>query len=1135
MASSEIQNNFDQIVYALERFDHFRKSHLTTWLYEPSEVDTGEAYREYLQQIDRHLAFAPAQVLHVTCPGSLDWTRNHQYFCGKAYKSALSLAQDSYHIDPMMLAKLNRNLVSMLEHQLATNSLNRYQILNTYSNVRLNAYANTRYAFLTSLLDMRMGYLDEVLQHFNPWKPVTIIESFTTHENEVNNLILAHKNVKVRSHVINLHDTEASSLCADLDMDAKIGLPAFWRPSLDTPTIAIVHNNDRAVPASVLTRDNQAQAVNLSEINTIFENLRQTNQAQAIWLASSTAIADNERIAATGLPLVCWDFPDMYDRQPALNAEYSRLVISTPEKWRAFRKKHTGTPLGEAWLARWDTVKAGKIGTYVCDPRNDWRFQVKQLLQFWQLKVEGTSSFIDQYSPADLARKLIKKAALFNTQGAIHFYDPLLTAKDWTVIDAPVTFHERGQLRTVHPVDYRAKISHDCGTYMTHDVISKVYVILGTLESALIRPGVPSPVLCTLLDNLINMATYDSVSKFYDSYNEILGGEVSEDSIKNSKFGPYYGTLNITQQLNLRTFINKGTVKIDVLDNQPMTVWLLLANNVSLNRIKNKKAALLDSLSMNETLPKWLLNRIVENLTTEELKTKSSIVSALNDRKRFFQLCKMSWNSTNSMLWILHKEPKLFAELPMAQLHNFIAYCNEIEAPSSLKYTSNYWPYGAKPDTNVPNPYLCGADTMSGHLYKLYQDWTANKQNTNQDYEWKNFCLEFRKFLGVFLPDTVPYTSFRIQKPETVEVNHFVNNRLLVLNRAVNSDLWGHIAFLYGILTRETPYDSWENFSAFITQINYWIAQAKNWHEARRNERNNLQAGRFNWDFRPILDTEEYVLYLISESGHWYAANDRDGNRRIALNLENQIVRDAEGYDPIAYRAVAALWGTFIFKAVYVPRTTVLDRKQLEENTYEVLPAMSGVHTMKGLDVPYRVTQLTNELQLRDEGSQMHHCVGGYHDRCINKTSVIFHMEPVDNNDTKSTRVSTLELLPSSSYDRNSILLKVGQHYSIRNCTPHEDNRALGIWLAKTWTDCYNSSEYKMFVYLIKFLESLGSLHGGNTKEVSITEALEKSKTVLQSRLSTEVNLEMHSDQAVKAGSDIVPDVDENVDVPIQF
>jgi hypothetical protein len=195
---------------------------------------------------------------------------------------------------------------------------------------------------------------------------------------------------------------------------------------------------------------------------------------------------------------------------------------------------------------------------------------------------------------------------------------------------------------------------------------------------------------------------FKEYGKYKDVFKSCIGTGLSDKIINQTNFASYYKFLSQKEKNSLKTYINSGLVNSDILDNHPVSLYLLLSCNLSVKRLNNKKINIFDGLKIEaEKIPKWIINLITGSLTGDKV-----TLGSLALRKRFFIYFKSMWGNTNTFMWILDQDPKIFSSLNEKQIYNLMLFCNAMESyniPENIfQFASSNLPSANTKFFNIP-------------------------------------------------------------------------------------------------------------------------------------------------------------------------------------------------------------------------------------------------------------------------------------------------------------------------------------------------------------------------------------------------------------------------------------------------
>ena len=195
---------------------------------------------------------------------------------------------------------------------------------------------------------------------------------------------------------------------------------------------------------------------------------------------------------------------------------------------------------------------------------------------------------------------------------------------------------------------------------------------------------------------------FKEYGKYKDVFRSCIGTGLSDKIINQTNFASYYKFLSQKEKNSLKTYINSGLVNSDILDNHPVSLYLLLSCNLSVKRLNNKKINIFDGLKIEaEKIPKWIINLITGPLTGDKVTQESLAL-----RKRFFIYFKSMWGNTNTFMWILDQDPKIFSSLNEKQIYNLMLFCNAMESyniPENIfQFASSNLPSANTKFFNIP-------------------------------------------------------------------------------------------------------------------------------------------------------------------------------------------------------------------------------------------------------------------------------------------------------------------------------------------------------------------------------------------------------------------------------------------------
>lgn len=730
--------------------------------------------------------------------------------------------------------------------------------------------------------------------------------------------------------------------------------------------------------------------------------------------------------------------------------------------------------------------------------------------KFW---ADASSKIIDNYTVSELVDKAInnyvENSVFPNVTTTSRFCIQDLNSTVETVITAV----RRNDYRPIGDVEsFETLLNSICSITW----IKSLNLLVNDIVPLINREEIfTSKTAVTYLRSYYRQELIRQVQKLYDIYEAVLGGEVDTDYIQDTKFADYYEYLNASQKTKLRTYMNQGTVNADVLNNQPLTVWLILSLGYSLNRIKGKKTKIFDALAIDSAIPKWIINKLLAPL--EEVTE-----AKLDSIKNLFKAMKETWGDNESLLWIIEKEPKIFADLTLDELASIVMFANHSNAivakHSVVSKINTYYSYYLRNVDFAPqNVITKNVGTGVSSIYTIYEKAykEAKKNNTLDDFEreWKTFAINFRDFIrNIIAQASISISDYRIKKKHSSEVENKGDyyNRTALPQNPIHSanDFLVRAIYLYALFTGHAPTHDWNHFTAFIWQCNEWVEDSKRYWKLQNARPNAIQ---HTWS--TVNSTEAYLGSLIQEQGRGHIRQDNRYNRR-------------ENHDnPTIYSAVMDMWPHW----VAYPRDIVVEKgmsiDDMRANQYTPLSGVSYIELPK---FNCKVQQILTQLDLTEEGKHMHHCVGGYHTQCSRGTDIIFHISPLEKPDNYVNNMESTLQWRAGQEDS----FTQGQHYSYHNSRVHDNNSEAAKWLLSAYNKTIKSDQYKLFMQFLKLLDNLAQeldfidfqsqLHSGK-KFTEEQKKLKEKKSAYKDKVLSKLNI------GKKKDDEPVPARDENI------
>ena len=576
------------------------------------------------------------------------------------------------------------------------------------------------------------------------------------------------------------------------------------------------------------------------------------------------------------------------------------------------------------------------------------------------------------------------------------------------------------------------------------------------------------------LDSLIDLTIKQVFNKLMEAYNGSIGGKLDEAVVKKTKFNNFYGQLTPVQMVKLRQYINSGDVNEDVLNNHPLTVYLLLSTGSSLKNLNKKKTKIFDSMKTNAPIPKWFLNNLLDaDLVIEDnnWNTEGNLAIA----KYCYRTIKFHWGNTDRFMWMLDEDPKIFSQMDYKQMQKLIMWDMTLS-----NMTGNGFPISTSYLLNDHHQFP--PDLNRGLLNKIYKEYSEEKnldqrEEKRREIVIKNFFGDFQQFWNIF-SETLPYNSESYQPPQGTGFEYY-SYEYRQLNRNTN-DFFCYATFLFCYLTESNPYDNFEMFVCYISQILQWVKEAKERHQYR------LDRDLIRNDFRPIEDTEEYIRDRINLLELSYEIPPRYMYNRARPGVNPNTEAEIQ-----AYQNMLSLLGTFIFEAGAIGAARRQDGHKVTDTDLMAIQftTIDGL-TIENPEMGFRAIQITNAYDLKEEGSRMNHCVAMYRNYCQEGTRTIVHIEPIQTGGPK-TLESTMELrfLPlegNANYgetwnNQYNQRVRNYQHRSHRNGNPHQDTIRFADWLVKKWNATIVNEKYLLFTRLMTFFDDLAKANDGKT------------------------------------------------------
>jgi hypothetical protein len=605
----------------------------------------------------------------------------------------------------------------------------------------------------------------------------------------------------------------------------------------------------------------------------------------------------------------------------------------------------------------------------------------------------------------------------------------------------------------------------------------------------------------TIVESFIDVAASQVYDKMMIAYNGGIGGKVDANLIKKTKFAPMSVYLTKVQKVKLRQYINSGDVNEDVLNHQPLAVYLLLSTGSSLKNLNKKKTKIFDSMKINAKIPKWFLNKMLDSETLLENETHS-LGSRLEASKYIYRAIKKHWGNTQKFAWMLNEDPKIFSQMDYEDVQKLIMWdMTTSKMREQHNWLASPYSYYLRNTHNAP-------EELNQHtLFNLYMAYTTEtgldkREVKRRELVVKSFFADFQKFWSLSYQRLSPYTTSWVSPQADPKPCVDYCFRPIY---SYNNDFFCNAAFLFCYLTNSSPYESFEMFVCFISQILQWFKEA----EERHNYRVSREPRRYG-EFRPIYDTEEYL-------------RDRINTLEISYTIPRRYNYRINGVNPntpdemAAYQNALSTFGTFIFE----PRPIGVAAQNGVKVTDEQLrtmrfPVIDGL-TVENEKMGFRAIQMLNAAELKEEGQNMSHCVGSYRTSCLNGDKAIIHIEPIAKGLAKNME-STMEVRFLSREENASRYgeawnnqynqkLRNYQHRSHRNGTPHAETIKFADWLVKRWNTTATNPNYLGFVKLMEYFDILAKANGGKTLQQQLKTAKPKPESKKEKKPNKEVKL----------------------------
>lgn len=553
-----------------------------------------------------------------------------------------------------------------------------------------------------------------------------------------------------------------------------------------------------------------------------------------------------------------------------------------------------------------------------------------------------------------------------------------------------------------------------------------------------------------------------TTNQIHTNFNKNLGGVLNDETILATKFGEGYKLLGDTQKLKLREYINKGTVNVDVLNNSPVTIYLLLKGGYTLNRIKEKKNEIFDDIGNLKDLPKWILNRLTAvpaRLTGKEYEARYTVFSILR-----------SLYGKGNLLDLISWEPKIFSSMTDSEMEQMFIVTASLEKASD----------DFDGIINALRTHPLKSKMMSERISKM-QKWYNALDSTNRT----SYAAPYRRLTSLsedayliygFPPSRYDFGSL-FESGSGYVYEHSILERLH-LKTMINATAGNsYYRASKGFLRWGMPSPRLQNVQGYLKPA--WYSLSKAWLDEKVAATGSLSpADNIKWkDFCKNLIFYFGTMFNNIKSSYHRAGFENSPQDAKFLSQESVITSQNDlmysstalytylsGSSPVdSFEALsgylnqmsrwlaegtkylaevekldvtkhtnAYILETYIRRRVQSAGFTKLsvDHEQLSPDLDAIAEKLSHAQgkmffSSKILDsksesatvqvaypvIPYltygqgdySMVQITNRFDLIKEGRTMHHCAADYNSICLSGESVVCHLDHVDG------RSSTIE------------------------------------------------------------------------------------------------------------------------------